>query len=481
MKKKDNKEKDIKIESNNMKKMFLMTIVLCLLHSILLVHQDFGINVVLFTIPLLGTIVYFLKENKSIKNKLGLLIIIPIILLSSTYFVYSNIFNLINVLVIPFLYLLLYVVTLDKLKSFIDIIAETFKLIFKPLDNISSFCKESKKEFPDEKISPNAKKIIKSLVIVIPVVIVVLLLLTSADQIFGNLFHNFNRLFGNMSFSNILVRIINFVILFFYLGGTLYFISKKYKDESKEIKEAKKKDPLTINILLTTLNVIYIVFDIIQINSLLLHRVSSGFNYADYARSGFFQLMIISVINIVIILLSKKSEEKTYTKIMSLVTVLLTLIIIVSSFYRMFLYEQAYGYTVLRLGVYIILITEVILFIPTIVFIFKKEFNILRYYLIIALSVYSLVNCFSIDRIIAENNIRRYDRTGDIDVYYLMNNHYDNLDQLRMLSKELDKDNKFIDIDKEALKAYIKDMDRNNKYNILEFNISREKAKEKRD
>jgi hypothetical protein len=70
---------------------------------------------------------------------------------------------------------------------------------------------------------------------------------------------------------------------------------------------------------------------------------------------------------------------------------------------------------------------------------------------------------------------------GDIDVYYLMNNHYDNLDQLRMLYKELEKDKKIMDIDKEALKAYIKDMDRNNKYNILEFNISREKAKEKRD
>ena len=191
--------------------------------------------------------------------------------------------------------------------------------------------------------------------------------------------------------------------------------------------------------------------------------------------------MIISVINIVILLLSKKSEEKNYTKIMSLITVLLTLIIIVSSFYRMFLYEQAYGYTVLRLGVYIILITEAILLIPTIIFIFKKDFNILRYYIIIALSVYSLVNCFSIDRIIAENNIRRYDKIGDIDIYYLMNNHYDNLDQLRMLSKELDKDKKIMDMDKEALKAYIKDMDRNNKYNILEFNISKEKAKEKRD
>ncbi|MBR2711925.1 MAG: DUF4173 domain-containing protein [Bacilli bacterium] len=481
MKKNNTKEIVVNTKNNSMKKMFLMTLLLCLLHSILLVHQSFGINVLLFMIPLLGTIIYFLKENIAIKNKMGLLILIPILILSSTYFVYSNVFNSINILVIPFLYLLLYVVTLDKLKSFIDVFTETIKLIFKPLDYISSFCKESKNDFPDEKLSPNTKKVLKSLLIVIPVVIVVLLLLISADQIFSNLFSNFSKIFENISFSNILVRIINFVILFFYLGGTLYFISKKYKDESKDIKEVKKKDPLTINILLTTLNVIYIVFDIIQINSLLLHRVSSGFNYADYARSGFFQLMIISVINIVIILLSKKSEEKTYTKVMSLITVLLTLIIIISSFYRMFLYEQAYGYTVLRLGVYVILITEVILFIPTIIFIFKKNFNILRYYLIIVLTVYSLINCFSIDRIIAENNIRRYDRIGDIDVYYLMNHNYDNLDQLRNLSKKLEKDNQFLNVDKEVLNNYLKDMDKDNKYNFLEFNISREKAKEKGD
>ena len=481
MKKNNTKEMGVNTKNNSMRKMFLMTLLLCLLHSILLVHQSFGINVLLFMIPLLGTIIYFLKENNAIKNKMGLLIIIPIILLSSTYFIYSNVFNKINILVIPFLYLLLYVVTLDKLKSFIDVFTQTTRLIFKPLDYISSFCKESKNVFPDEKLSPKTRKVLKSLLIVIPVVIVVLLLLISADQIFSNLFSNFGKIFGNITFSNILVRLFYFVILFFYLGGTLYYISKKYKEESKEIKENKVKDPLTINILLTTLNIIYIVFDIIQINSLLLHRVSSGFNYADYARSGFFQLMIISIINIVIIVLSKKSEEKTYTKVMSLITVLLTLIIIVSSFYRMFLYEQAYGYTVLRLGVYVILITEAILFIPTIIFIFKKDFNILRYYLIIVLTVYSLVNCFSIDRIIAENNIKRYERIGEIDVFYLMNRNYDNINQLRDLSKKLEKDNQFLNIDKEVLNNYLKDMDKDNKYNILEFNISKKIAREKRD
>ena len=454
-----------------MKKMFIMTITLCLLHSILLIDQSFGLNVILFTIPLIGTIIYFLKENKSIKNKKGLLLIIPIIILSSTYFIYSNIFNTLNVLAIPFLYLLLYVVTLDKAKSFYAIFIETMSIIFKPFDNFSSFYKESMKELPKDKISPTTKKVIKSLLIVIPVVIVVLLLLISADQIFGSLFKDIGKLFDDLSIGNIILRLFNFVLLFFYLGGTLYFISKRYKDEKREVNKPKLRDPLTINILLTTLNIIYIVFDIIQINSLLLHRVSSGFNYADYARSGFFQLMFISIINIIIIILSKKSKEKTYTKVMSLITVLLTLVIILSSFYRMFLYEQAYGYTVLRLGVYITLMTEVILLIPTIVYIFNKKINIAAYYLIITIAVYTLVNCFSIDRIIATNNIKRYERTGKIDIEYLQNYCYDNYLILKELGKTYKEEDKYL------LEYYLSDMDNNNKMNILEFNISKYNAK----
>ena len=62
-----------------------------------------------------------------------------------------------------------------------------------------------------------------------------------------------------------------------------------------------------------------------------------------------------------------------------------------------------------------------------------------------------------------------------------MNHNYDNLDQLRDLSKKLEKDNQFLNVDKEVLNNYLKDMDKDNKYNILEFNISREKAKEKGD
>lgn len=62
-----------------------------------------------------------------------------------------------------------------------------------------------------------------------------------------------------------------------------------------------------------------------------------------------------------------------------------------------------------------------------------------------------------------------------------MNRNYDNINQLRDLSKKLEKDNQFLNVDKEVLNNYLKDMDKDNKYNILEFNISKKIAKEKRD
>ena len=157
--------------------------------------------------------------------------------------------------------------------------------------------------------------------------------------------------------------------------------------------------------------------------------------------------------------------------------VLLTYIIIGSSFYRMFLYEQAYGYTVLRLGVYAILITEAILLIPTIIYIINKKINILNYYMIIMIAVYTIINCFSVDRIIAENNIKRYERTGEIDIYYLENGSYDNLNQLRKLQKQLKNDDKIEEIDKDNFRIYIGHMDKRNDKTIFGYNLAKEEAR----
>lgn len=454
-----------------MKKIMIGTLLLCILHAIIIVNRNLGINVFLFNFPLVIFILMNLKENKCIKNKKGLVLIVPILILSLTYGIYDNDLKYLNSIAIPVLYLLCYIFTMKKMDGIIDILIEILNIMIKPLNAIGNYAKECKNLIiKDKEIPEKTKQIIKSVFIITPIIIIVLLLLSSADAIFNNIFSSFFEKYKNISVENIMIQVISFGLLFFYLGSTILFLSKDYLEDKRVKKQHQKKDPLTISLLITILNVIYMIFDAIQINSLLLHRVAIGFNYAEYARSGFFQLMWISIINLIILLSSKKTEETKWIKVMSLGMVLLTLIIIISSFYRMYLYEQAYGYTFLRLGVYTILATEGILLLPTVFYILNSKVNILKYYASIIIIIYTLINLVSVDTIITTNNINRYKSTGKIDIYYLMNYNYDNINQLRKLEKKLEKKEPY---DANQLRIYIEKMDKRNEINWVEFNLAK--------
>ena len=464
-----------------MKKNLIYILIICIIHSILLYQKILGINVILLTIPLLLVLYKFLKDNDLIKNKKGLLFMIPIIILSITYFVYDNIFKEFNILVIPALYLLMYVYTIRPTNNLITLIVQMARTAFKPLDKVSNFIKETKQSLEERlKIKGDNKKKIKSIIVVIPVVIVVLVLLSSADMVFGNMFSSVLDIFQDTPIDNIIGRMIVGVILFIYMGSLMKYLYESFPQEKDEDRYVKAEE-FTIKLLLTTLNVIYVIFDIIQIHSLMLHHVGDKINYAEYARSGFFQLMFISILNIIILLISKRNSNTKYNKIMELLMTGLTLIIIISSFLRMHLYEATYGYTLLRLGVYIILTTEVILLIPTILYILKEKYPILKSYLIVVVSVYTFINLFSIENIITKNNINRYYDTGKIDIEYLKNNNNDNIPQLVELYKNVmeAKDIENREEVKILLEIYLDEdfIDKNSKSNsIFEYNISKEKA-----
>ena len=448
---------------------------LCIYNSILFYGNRLGINVILFIGPLLGFLYYVLKQNKKINNKKGLLFMIPIILLSIFYLIYDNVFfKVFNVLAITGLFLLMYLFTINPTFKFLSILKNVIYLLFLPLSNISNLYRVVKLKIENIlHLSNDGKKKIKSILIVIPIVIIVLILLSSADMLFGNMFGNFFKLFEKLSIENLIGRIILIIILFTYLGATINYLLYEYKSE-EEKENTKNIENYTIKLLLTTLNIIYIVFDFIQIRSLIFHQGLTNINYAQYARSGFFQLMFISIINLTILLISKKTKEDTkYNKVMSVIMVLLTLIIIISSFLRMYMYESAYGYTLLRLLVYITLITEIILLIPTLVYIFNRKINVLKPYMIIIISVYTILSLSPIDYFIAKNNINRYNKTGKIDVYYLMNDSTDNISLLSDLYYKLENPE-----DKKMLKIYLNEMKDRNKFSKkLEYNISREKSK----
>jgi len=469
-----------------MSSLLLMIFIISIWSSFLFYDKNLGLSVILFILPLLIFIYRTLLQNNKNINKKGFIFIIPIILLALTYLIFNNLFfRALNPLIIFILFILMYIYTLKPTFNIKELINDIVYITFEPLSRFGNIARLLKLSLEEKiKLSTETKKKLKSLLIVLPITVVILMLLSSADAIFGNIFTNLYSYINKQSISNILseiiARLVGITILFFYLSATINFLLYNYK-KTKTIEKtfSKAKDSYTIKLLLTVLNIIYIIFDIIQIRSLILHHIAMDITYAEYARQGFFQLMFVSFINLVIILISKQFKNKKdksstkYINFMNVLMLFLTFIIIVSSFMRMYMYESEYGYSLLRLLVYFTLITETILLIPTIRYIFNPKYNIVKSYLIIITIIYVIINFINVDYIIAYRNLNRYYEKNDIDISYLENDYTDNIDVLlKLYNSTTDEQLKL------ELKEYFKSLDRDIN-GFQEFNLSKYNAQKK--
>ena len=194
------------------------------------------------------------------------------------------------------------------LEKILDIVIEPFAYIGETMAELRNSLAE---KFNKDRKSSN---IIKGICITVPLVIIIIAILASADSVFSNMITNiinsFFNLFNNVDLMGIFIRVILIVCVFIYLSSFFYIITRydEYFVDEEVKEENKSVDSTTFKMVLTSLNVIYLVFCIIQINSLFMQK--TNINYADYARQGFFQLMVVSVINLIVILVTKKYAAK---------------------------------------------------------------------------------------------------------------------------------------------------------------------------
>ena len=77
--------------------LILYVLLLSIYCVILFYGNSMGINVLLYNVPLLIFMVTILLKNKKVKNKYGLLFVVPIIILSISYMLYNSIFTIFNI------------------------------------------------------------------------------------------------------------------------------------------------------------------------------------------------------------------------------------------------------------------------------------------------------------------------------------------------------------------------------------------------
>ena len=158
---------------------------------------------------------------------------------------------------------------------------------------------------------------------------------------------------------------------------------------------------VTLKVFLSIVCVIYIMFIALQGEYLLgafAGKLYRGMTYAQYARTGFFELCKVSVINLTLLaianLLIKKEETKSI-KLPMLVLCILSLLLLSTAMAKMVMYICAYGLTVKRIISTVFLIWLVIVFIMCTVRLYKP-FNLVKTAVITGAVMFCILFSFDI-------------------------------------------------------------------------------------
>ena len=245
--------------------------------------------------------------------------------------------------------------------------------------------------------------VLLGLLIAAPLSLIVLVLLSSADAVFRQWT---DTLISELYFGNLFGVLLWIVLWYFGVYMILSALCKKVVRE--DVKDRRNGEPLLAITVTGMLSLLYLIFSVIQIVYLFLGNMSlpKGYTYAEYAREGFFQLLAVSIINLIIVLFCMSYfRESTVLKGVLTVMSLCTFIMIASSALRMIIYIRYYYLTFLRILVLWSLATLFLLFAGVVISIYREEFPLFRYGMTVVSVLYLALSFAHPDYWIAKVNI----------------------------------------------------------------------------
>ena len=241
------------------------------------------------------------------------------------------------------------------------------------------------------------------LIIAVPMLLAVLLLLASADVVFRQITGN---ALENIRLGSMIGITLRIVVVYFATYALAAFLCRRNLKET--VPDRRKGEPVLAITVTGLLTLLYLLFCIVQIGGLFLGKMQlpEGYSYAMYAREGFFQLLAVSLFNLVIVLvcMSYFRESRVLKGILTVMS-LLTFVMIASSALRMVIYIRFYYLTFLRILVLWSLAVLALLFTGVLISIFREGFPLFRYSMAVVTVLYLALSFTHPDYIIAKVNV----------------------------------------------------------------------------
>ncbi len=421
----------VKIEKNDW--LFLL---LCLLVGSVAEESFFryqiGISYFIFIAVFYTLFFYRFRSFSFSHQRFGYLVLISIWILAADYYLYDiTLFYALNILVIPALVIFhLALITSPKNIEWSNLrfILYTALRLIDGIRYSAIFTKHIANLFNQNtnlKHDHVWKKILIGIAISIPFLFIILTLLISADAQFERILSSFPNLISFRA-EYVFRLVIILIYTFFFFGFMQVLMQKNIDNVQKEItrRPIAMDGIITLTVLLL-LDLVYILFVAIQFKYFFNGTLDSSYTYAEYARRGFFELLFVTLINLTVttgvIHFTKNIQGflKRAIRMALTVLVLSSGVLLISAFMRLTMYEDAYGFTFIRILVHSFMIFLMVIFAYTLVKIWLEKLSLFHFYFIASLIYYVGINTVNFDKIVVDRNIDRFEMTGKIDINYL--------------------------------------------------------------
>jgi len=255
------------------------------------------------------------------------------------------------------------------------------------------------------------------LMLTLPLLIVVVPLLAAADQYFalvaGETLRFLNDILGDAAAQAVLG-----LLAAPFLFSLLYSLRRPEERGAEKDPALPKADPALAVVVLAVMDLLYAFFVAVQFTALFggpayLERV--GLTYAEYARSGFFQLVFVAGLNLSLTLAAvqfSRREGRTWGVVRLLCTALVafSFVMLGSAAWRMTLYVLVYGLSFKRFLTYWGMVMLALFLGAALLKVWRREFAFFPVFFTAAVAGWLALNLCNVDFIVAKYNVALYQR-----------------------------------------------------------------------
>jgi len=270
-----------------------------------------------------------------------------------------------------------------------------------------------------EKRRVNVWPIVRGLVIALPVIAIFASLLSSADPIFAKRFEDFIDLFNIDNLPEYIFRLVYVLIFAYALAGA--FLHASQSTDEKISDEKPFVSPFLgyteSIIVLGSVAILFVAFVIIQFQYFFGGQSNisiEGYTFSEYARRGFGELVTVAFFSLLLLLglgaITRRDTEnqRRVFSILGATLVGLMIVMLVSAFQRLVLYEMAYGFSRLRTYTHVFMIWLGLLLVVVVALeMLRRERAVGLALVLTALGFVISLSALNVDAFIVRQNIQR--------------------------------------------------------------------------